>query len=236
MTRPSWLLRHIRAVLYVGLALSAVGVAVVCAVDDPETPWIGGRQLFGLWALSLLITSMLIGPLTSVLRPFPFRAYLVLGRRAIGVSAFFFATLHALSYTGTLLAQGGVDLFIKEVLAEGWLWITGLVIGALLLSTLAVLAATSFDRMVTKVGPKRWKVLHQAVYVILPLALLHAILLGADFGFHRAHDVLVEPDIGALIGMSSLTALWIVLFVMRRRGVIKDITPWLDRLWKRSRA
>ncbi|MEO8499979.1 MAG: ferric reductase-like transmembrane domain-containing protein, partial [Vicinamibacteria bacterium] len=167
MSHPLWHLRHVRAIMYVAFTLSAIGVAVVCAMDDPKTPWVGARQLFGLWALGLLITAMLIGPLTSVLRPFPLRAHLVLGRRAIGVSCFFFALLHALSYTGTLIGLGGLDLLVSEAMAEGWLWITGLVIGAILLTTLAALAVTSFDRMVTKVGPKRWKTLHQATYVIL---------------------------------------------------------------------
>ena len=65
----------------------------------------------------------------------------------------------------------------------------------------------------------------EAVYFILPLALVHAILLGGDFGFHRARDVSGEADAGALIGMSSLTALWLVLFVLRRRGGTKGIRP-----------
>ena len=234
MNRAAWHLRHIRAILYVAFALSAVGVGVACAMDDPKTPWVGGRQLYGLWALGLLITSMLIGPLTSVLKPIPLRAHLVLGRRAIGVACFFFAVLHALSYTGTLLAFGGIDLFVSEATAEGVLWIVGLVIGAVMLTTLAALAVTSFDRMVTWVGPKRWRALHQATYFILPLALIHAVLMGADFGFHRARDVSVEPDIGALIGMSSLTIVWTVLFVLRRKGVRKDITPLLKKAGLRA--
>jgi DMSO/TMAO reductase YedYZ heme-binding membrane subunit len=230
--RNPWHLRRIRALLYAAFAMSALGVIVVCAMDDPAKPWIGARQLLGLWALGLLIASMLIGPLTSTLRPFPLRGHLVLGRRAMGVSCFFFAALHALSYTGVLLAQGGVGFFLSEALAEGWLWIAGLVMGATLLTVLGALAVTSFDRMVTKLGPKRWKALHRAVYFILPLALVHAILLGSDFGFHHARDVSVEPDIGSLIGMSSLTAAWLVLYALRRRGVTKDITPWLARFSK----
>lgn len=228
MHRAPWHLRHIRALLYAAFALSAIGVAVVCAMDDLAKPWIGARQLFGLWALALLLTSMLIGPLTSVFRPFPLRGHLVLGRRAIGISCFGFALLHALSYTGTLLAQGGVSMFVGESLAEGALWIVGLLIGGLMLTALGVLSVTSFDHMLVKLG-RRWKTIQNAVYVILPLALIHAILMGADFGFHKARDVSAEADIGALIGMSSLTAVWLALFIARRRGVKKDIGPWLAR-------
>ncbi len=84
MAHAPWHLRHIRGLLYVAFAISAVGVAMVAGMDDPKTPWVGARQLFGLWALGLLLTAMLIGPLTSVLRPFPLRANLIIGRRAIG--------------------------------------------------------------------------------------------------------------------------------------------------------
>jgi len=236
MAHTPWHLRHIRALLYVAFVICAVGVAMVGGMDNPEKPWVPARQLFGLWALGLLLTAMLIGPLTSVLRPFPLRGHLVLGRRAIGVACFFFAVLHAMSYTVTELSLNGVDLFISNALAEGTGWIVGLVIGAIMLTTLGVLAITSFDRMVTKVGPKRWKTIHNATYIILPLALVHALLLGADFGLHQARDVSTEPDTGALIGMFSVAAVWLALFILRRRGVTRDIQPWLARFRKPEKA
>jgi sulfoxide reductase heme-binding subunit YedZ len=231
MHHAPWHLRHVRALLYAAFTLSGVGVAVVCAMDDPEKPWIGARQLFGLWALGLLLASMLIGPLTSVFRPFPFRGHLVLGRRAIGIASFAFATLHALSYTVVLLSRGGVSHFISEAFAEGSLWVAGLGIGAVLLVILGVLTATSFDHMLVKLG-RRWKTIQNAVYIVLPLALIHAILLGADFGFHKARDISAEPDVGAFLGMSSVTGVWLTLFILRGRGVRMDITPWLARFRK----
>jgi len=233
MHHAPWHLRHIRSLLYAGFTLSAVGVGVVCAMDDPEKPWIGARQLYGLWALGLLLASMLIGPLTTVFRPFPFRGHLILGRRAIGIACFAFATLHALSYTLVLLSQGGVSYFISEAFAEGSLWVVGLVIGAILLVILGVLTATSFDHMLVKLG-RRWKTIQNAVYIVLPLALIHATLLGADFGFHKARDVASEPDVGAFLGMSSVAGVWLVLFILRNNGFRKDITPWLRRFRRGS--
>ena len=233
MSRVPWHLRHFRAILYAAFVVSAVGVAVVCAMDDPKTPWIGARQLFGLWALGLLLTSMLIGPLTSVFRPFPFLGHLILGRRAIGIACFAFAVLHALSYTGTNLSLGGVSFFISEALAEGTLGVISLVIGAVLLAALGVLTATSFDHMLVKLG-RRWKTIQNVVYFLLPLALVHAVLLGADFGFHQARGVTGEADMGALLGMSALSAAWLALFNLRRRGVRKDIRPLLARVRKQA--
>lgn len=233
MSRVPWHLRHFRPILYAAFVVSAVGVAAVCAMDDPKTPWIGARQLFGLWALGLLLTSMLIGPLTSVFRPFPFLGHLILGRRAIGIACFAFAVLHALSYTGTNLSLGGVSYFISEALAEGTLGVISLVIGAVVLAALGVLTATSFDHMLVKLG-RRWKTIQNVVYFLLPLALVHALLLGADFGFHQARGVTGEADIGALLGMSALSAAWLALFNLRRRGVRKDIRPLLARFQKQA--
>ncbi|MBX7185903.1 MAG: ferric reductase-like transmembrane domain-containing protein [Vicinamibacteria bacterium] len=233
MSRVPWHLRHFRAILYAAFTVSAIGVAAVCGMDDPKTPWIGARQLFGLWALGLLLTSMLIGPLTSVFRPFPFLGHLILGRRAVGIACFAFAVLHAMSYTATNLSLGGIPYFISEALAEGTLGVISLVVGAVVLVALGVLTATSFDHMLVKLG-RRWKTIQNAVYLILPLALIHAVLLGADFGFHQARGVTGEPDIGALLGMFSLSAAWLALFVLRRRGFRKDISPIVARFAKKA--
>lgn len=228
MHHAPWHLRHVRALLYAAFTLTALGIAVTCAMDDPKTPWIGARQLYGLWALGLLLASMLIGPLTAIFRPFPFRGHLVLGRRAIGIACFAFSTLHAMSYTLVLLSQGGVGYFFSEAFEEGTLWMVGLGIGAVLLVILGVLTATSFDHMLVKLG-RRWKTIQNLVYLVLPLGLIHATLLGADFGFHKARDVSAEPDVGAFLGMSVVTGVWVLLFIMRNNGVRKDITPWLAR-------
>lgn len=235
MHHAPWHLRHVRALLYAAFTLTALGIAVTCAMDDPKTPWIGARQLYGLWALGLLLASMLIGPLTAIFRPFPFRGHLVLGRRAIGIACFAFSALHAMSYTLVLLSQGGVGYFFSEASAEGTLWMVGLGIGAVLLVILGVLTATSFDHMLVKLG-RRWKTIQNLVYLVLPLGLIHATLLGADFGFHKARDVSAEPDVGAFLGMSMVTGVWVLLFIMRNNGVRKDITPLLAKFRKSKAA
>jgi sulfoxide reductase heme-binding subunit YedZ len=235
MHHASWHLRHIRKILYVAFSVAAIGVGVVCAMDDPKTPWIGARQLYGLWALGLLLASMLIGPLTAIFRPFPLRGHLILGRRAIGIACFAFSMLHAMSYTLVLLAQGGIGHFFNEAMEEGTLWMIGLGMGAIILVILGVLTATSFDHMLVKLG-RRWKTIQNLVYIVLPLGLIHATLLGADFGFHKARDVSTEPDVGAFLGMSVVTGLWFLLFMMRGNGFRKDITPWLAKFRKSKTA
>lgn len=218
MSNSPWHLRRVRSLVFVGLAIALIGIVVACMLDQRSSVPVGVRQLTGLWALGLLLTSMVVGPLTSVVRGIPIQAHLILGRRAVGIGAFVFAAFHAASYTGPLLAQGGVSAWVKAVTSEGALWIAGIALGALTLPGLAVLAVTSNDRMMMKMGGARWKALHRLVYVILPLAFLHALLIGADFGFNRGSDVTTAPDAGSLIGMSLFVTAWLTLFVLRRQG------------------
>ncbi len=48
-----------------------------------------------------------------------------------------------------------------------------LIIGAIAWLGLATLAATSTDGMVRRLGPMRWRRLHQAIYAVVLLALIH---------------------------------------------------------------
>jgi hypothetical protein len=57
------------------------------------------------------------------------------------------------------------------------------------------------------------------VYLAVPLALSHALIVGTDFGFSRPPDVKAEPDAGSLIAFSVVCASWLILFWLRRRGV-----------------
>ena len=221
MARPAWHLRHVRWLIYAALLAAALAIPAVCALDAPNRVqlWVASRQLYGLWALSLLLAAMLIGPLTYVLPGLPAKAHLVLGRRALGIGAFGLGACHGLAY---LVPVGLRDW--RELLAPGVAWWLGLGLGATALATLGVLTFTSTDHQLIQVGPQRWKRWQESVYWVLPLVLTHAVLLGADFGMNKAPDVQADPDSGALLGMSALSLTWLALFVARRRGA----------RWKRS--
>jgi sulfoxide reductase heme-binding subunit YedZ len=87
-------------------------------------------------------------------------------RRMIGVGAFAYAGAHILLY----VADQMFDL--RKVASEISLRLY-LTIGFLALIGLAALAVTSTDNMVRRLGAKPWKKLHQAIYVIALLALIH---------------------------------------------------------------
>jgi DMSO/TMAO reductase YedYZ heme-binding membrane subunit len=212
--QPPAHLRHIRAIIYAGCGVVLLATPIACAFDTTNLPeiLIGSRQLFGLWALALLLVAMVIGPLTAVFPRLPGKAHLILGRRAVGVSAFILGVAHALCYSLPTASRGLAELF-----APGWVWTLGLSFGAFGLVCLALLTWTSTDRQLVRLGP-RWKQWHAAVYWVLPLIFIHAKLLGTDFGAGLAPDVKAAPDYGAFLGLSAFAAAWLTLFILRKRG------------------
>jgi len=120
------------------------------------------EQRSGLIALSFLLFSLACTPLNTV---FGFRPALQV-RRALGLYAFFYATLHFLAFFAW---DYGANLnFI-------WLDISDkryILVGALALLILIVLALTSTRWSMRKLG-KRWKILHQWVYPAAGLVVIH---------------------------------------------------------------
>jgi sulfoxide reductase heme-binding subunit YedZ len=209
-----WHFRWARGLIYTGALIAAVAVALAAKWDQPDLGQVlvAARQLFGLWALGFLLASMLLGPLTAIFPWLPLRPSLMYARRAVGVSALFFAHLHVAAYAGSLVRRDWHELY-----TPGLLWVVGLSLGALAAIDLITLAVTSRDASVKAMGGRKWKRLHRSVYVALPVILLHALFVGADFGLNHAPDVKAAPDAGALIGFLCLSAAWLTLILLRRR-------------------
>lgn len=216
VSKASWHVRNIRKLIYTLLGFTAVWIAYssVSGAATATQAWVSARESYGLWALALLVASMLPGPLNFVLAWLPIRAHLVLGRRALGVSCFTLATLHMICYLGPTIRRNWHELY-----TPGKLWITGVVIGLVLFGGMGILAFTSRNTAVRQLGPRRWKRLHKSVYWLLPLGLLHAILLGADFGVNKGPDVTAEVDAGSLVTMLLVAGAWLGFFVLRSRRV-----------------
>ena len=214
MANKPWHLQHVRGLIYAALCVTIIGIAASSFWDIKDTAqgWVGARELYGLWALGLLIAAMIPGPLTFVLPWLPLKGHLMLARRAFGVSAFVLAVLHVATYAGPVLYRNWHELY-----TPGRLWVAGLVLGVPLLAGMSVLAFTSRDASVRELGPKRWKMWHRTVYAMLPLALIHGAFLGADFGLNKGPDVPGEPDAGSLIGMLLASGAWLLFFYLRRR-------------------
>jgi len=149
-------------------ALLFLCVPVAIAVYDFNTEGFGARPLnnvihrTGYWALIFLMVSLAITPLRRIGR----FGQLLDVRRMIGVGAFVYAAAHISLY----VADQMFDLWkvASEIVLR--LYLT---IGFVALIGLTVLAITSTDGMVRRLGGKRWQTLHNVVYGIALLALIH---------------------------------------------------------------
>ena len=116
----------------------------------------------GWWAIVFLIASLAVTPLRHAGR----FGKLIDVRRMIGVGCFAYAALHL----GLYVADQGFNLVkvVTEIVSR--LYLT---IGFVALLGLVVLAATSNDTMVKRLGGLNWRRLHQMTFGIVILALVH---------------------------------------------------------------
>lgn len=155
-------------------ALLAVELATGTLGPRPVTEAI---HTAGLWALRLLFVALAITPAVRIAG---FR-WLAVFRRMTGVAAFAYATAHL----GLFAAD---KMFVLSVVASEIVSRVYLAIGFVALVGLAVLAATSTDAAMRRLG-RRWRSLHRAVYVIALLATVHFFL--------QSKADLVEPSVMA---------------------------------------
>jgi methionine sulfoxide reductase heme-binding subunit len=147
------------ALLLLPLALAAWNAEAIAAGARPVNDLI---HRAGFWALMLLIITLAITPLRRITRFGP----LLDVRRMLGVGTFCYAALHISLY----VLDQHFDLWkvASEIVQRIYL-----LIGFTALTGLAVLAITSTDGMVRRLGGMRWVRLHQVVYGIAFLALIH---------------------------------------------------------------
>src|SRR5580704_88501 len=145
--------------LLLPLALAAWNAQAIAAGARPVNDLI---HRAGFWALMFLLITLAVTPLRRISR---FGQFIDI-RRMLGVGAFCYAALHISLYVVDQMFDLGK--VASEIVHRVYL-----VIGFTALTGLAVLAITSTDGMVRRLGGSRWQRLHQIVYVIAFLALIH---------------------------------------------------------------
>ena len=120
------------------------------------------EQRTGRHAITLLVLSLACTPLNTLFK----WSELLKRRRALGLYAFMYATIHVLIYVD--LDYGLAWSFILQDVIEK----PRLIVGAIAFLMLIPLAWTSFDIWKKRLG-KKWKRLHQTVYVLAPIVVLH---------------------------------------------------------------
>ncbi len=132
-------------------------------------------QIYALLAILYLYLAIIASPLFSVFPNLSFRPTYILARRALGVSAFWFAFLHA-NIAFFLQLQGFQGLgFLSSK------YLTAISLSFFALIVLSIMTLTSFDKVITKLGNKKWKALHRTVYFAGVATLIHALMLGTHY-------------------------------------------------------
>jgi sulfoxide reductase heme-binding subunit YedZ len=149
----------------------------------------------GAWTLRLLLLTLSLSPL----RQWTGQAAWIRFRRITGLYTFFYLSCHFLIW---FVADHSLDpgAMIEDIVERPYI-----TLGFSAFLLMIPLAATSNQFMIRKLG-RKWKSLHQLVYLIILLAVLHFIwLVKADY---------LEPGIYAIIA---------VILLAHRVGPIKRI-------------
>lgn len=150
-------------------------------------------QRTGKYALVLLVLSLACTPLNTL---FGFRQALTV-RRALGLYAFMFAATHFAIFIW--IDYGFEWEFIRaEILDKRYI-----LVGATALTILALLAATSFQWWMRRLG-KRWKSLHRLIYLAAPLVVLHYAWARKGDIFRLQGDILQPLAFGAVVALLLL--------------------------------
>jgi DMSO/TMAO reductase YedYZ heme-binding membrane subunit len=148
------------------------------------------QEVYAWICVGLLATVLAIGPVTKLFPKLPGKTQIFDSRRAFGLSAAWFATLHILL---TYFKQfNAVNPFS---LPTNYKW--AMLYGVIALAILLAMAATSVNAVFNKWGIW-WFRLHRLVYAAVILILVHAFMIGSQ-----------ATDTGALIALSSAALLWV---------------------------
>jgi methionine sulfoxide reductase heme-binding subunit len=127
---------------------------------------LGGMTYWsGLWATAILMLALAITPAARI---FHLRR-LVIVRRMIGVTALAYTIAHIIIYFA-------LRLWDFAFIANEMVTRLSLIVASVSTIGLIALGATSLDAAIARMGAKGWNTLHNTVYAIAALALLHYLL------------------------------------------------------------
>ena len=168
------------------------------------------EQRTGRHAITLLVLSLACTPLNTLFK----WSELLKRRRALGLYAFMYATIHVIIFVD--LDYGlAWSLIIQTIFEKPYI-----VVGLITFLLLIPLAFTSFDIWKKRLG-KTWKRLHQVIYFIAPLAVLHY-AWGKKGDFFALQGEIIRPLIYGLIV--------VILLIVRIPQVRKAVASLRDRI------
>ncbi len=157
--RLSWLKLTVFTLLFVPGCQLAIALAEGWLGPKPVTEAI---HTTGTWGVRLLLLSLAVTPLRRLTQ----WNKLLLVRRMLGIGALAYLLIHLTLYIVSLhydLLHVASEIVLRIYLTIGFVALLGL----------AILGATSTDAAIRRLGPVRWGRLHQVVYGLVALGLLH---------------------------------------------------------------
>jgi sulfoxide reductase heme-binding subunit YedZ len=165
------------------------------------------EHALGLWALRFLIFTLAITPLRQLAG-----VNLLRYRRALGLSAFYYALMHLTTYL-VLDQRLDFNAIGADILKRSYI-----TIGMTCFIVLLPLAVTSNNRAIRRLGGKAWQRLHRFVYLAAILAVLHFLMSVKSWP--------IEPVTYTLI-VAILLGYRLARSLMReqRQGKLKRMSP-----------
>jgi sulfoxide reductase heme-binding subunit YedZ len=151
------------------------------------------EQRTGRHAVTLLVLSLACTPLNNL---FGWRE-LLKRRRALGLYAFMYATIHVIIFLD--LDYGLAWSLIAQTILEK----PYIIVGVISFLMLIPLAFTSFNIWKVRLK-KNWKRIHQTIYLIAPLVILHY-AWGKKGDFFRLQGEIIRPLIYGLVVLVLLS-------------------------------
>lgn len=153
-----------KIIAFIGACLPALWLAWRAWSGDlnPARPVNEAIHEAGAWTVRFLLLSLAVTPARRLFMA----PKLINMRRTLGVTAFCYAALHFFLYFVEQkfdLAKIASEIALRIYLTIGFVALIGLI----------ALAATSTDGMVKRLGGARWTQLHNVVYVIAILGIVH---------------------------------------------------------------
>src|SRR5258706_11181621 len=192
-------------------------VFVACLIPLAHLVWQGFRNRPGAnpvefitpssvwWTLSFILITLCLTPL----RKLAGQPWLLRLRRTLGLFAFFYASLHFITYIWLDQFFDWKDI-VKDIGKRPFI-----MLGFAAFVLLIPLAITSTNRMVKRLGAKRWQWLHRLIYALSALGVAH-------FWWLVKKDI-TEPFIFAVL----LAALFIIrlLYLLRQQRQQRRASP-----------
>ena len=157
-TRPTW---------WVLLALGLLPLA--CLVWRTWTDQLGANpaetliRATGDWSLRGLCLTLAVTPLRAQLG-WP---ELLRFRRLLGLLTFGYASLHLVCYAWFDMGLDWVDI-VRDIPKRPFV-----LVGSLALLLMTLMALTSWNGAIRRLGARRWQNLHRSIYAVAVLAILH---------------------------------------------------------------